>query len=96
MPIVPGVLVPLDEERLAARDDEPSRGVAREIVVEREGFACVFVANGRFGMSAVRPCPCVSNAMTWRFCASTGINEANDPPRPVKAPCNSTTGRPSP
>ena len=52
MSIDPGVLVPLDEERVVARDDEPGRGVAREIVVEREGFACVVVANGRFGSDA--------------------------------------------
>jgi len=52
MPIVPGELVALDKERVAARDDEPGRGVAREVVVEREGFACVFVANGRFGSDA--------------------------------------------
>jgi hypothetical protein len=37
MPIVPGVLVALDEERVPARDDEPGRGVAREVVLEREG-----------------------------------------------------------
>jgi len=52
MPIVPGVLVALDEERVAARDDEPGRGVAREVVVAREGFACVRVVKGRFGSHA--------------------------------------------
>ena len=52
MPVVPRVLVALDEDRVAAGDEEPGGGVAREVVVERECSSLILVANCRFRGSA--------------------------------------------
>src|SRR4029077_1568997 len=52
MPIVPAVLVALDEDRVAARDEEAGGRVAREVVVERAGLAPKLVAERRLGVYA--------------------------------------------
>ena len=44
MPLIAQVLVALDEDGIAARDEEPGRGVAREVPVERERFSRVLGA----------------------------------------------------
>jgi hypothetical protein len=49
MPIVPRVLVALEEDRVAPRDEEPGRGVAPEVVVEGERLAIVLVADDGLG-----------------------------------------------
>src|SRR5262249_26627980 len=52
MPIVPAVLVTLDEDRVAARDEEAGGRVAPEVVVERAGLAPKLVAERRLGVYA--------------------------------------------
>jgi len=52
MPIVPAVLVTLDEDRVAARDEEAGGRVAAEVVVERAGLAPKLVAERRLGVYA--------------------------------------------
>ena len=52
MPIVAAVLVALEEDRFAARDEEAGRRVAREIVVERTGLTPELVAECRLGVDA--------------------------------------------
>ena len=49
MPIVPRVLVALEEDRVAPRDEEPGRGAAREVVVEGERLAIMLVADDGLG-----------------------------------------------
>jgi len=49
MPIVPAVLVTLDENRLARRDEETGGRVAREVVVQRVGLARELISEGRLG-----------------------------------------------
>jgi hypothetical protein len=55
MPIVPRVLIALDQDRVAARDEQPGGGVARQVVVERAGLRLVLVAQGRLGGRAGEP-----------------------------------------
>jgi len=38
MPIVPGVLIALDQDPVVARDEKPGGGIARKVGVEREGL----------------------------------------------------------
>ena len=52
MPIIAAVLVALDEDRFAARDEEAGRRIAREIVVERTGLAPELVSERRLGVYA--------------------------------------------
>src|SRR5580765_4109185 len=49
MPIVPRVLVALEEDRVAPRDEESGRGVAREVVVESERLAILLVPDDWLG-----------------------------------------------
>ena len=55
MPIVPRVLVALDEDRIVPRNEERGGGVAREVVVDGEGRPLVRVANRRLGRRAPDP-----------------------------------------
>jgi hypothetical protein len=55
MPIVPRVLIPLDEDCVTARDEQAGRGVARQVVVERAGLRQGLVAQGRLGGRADEP-----------------------------------------
>ena len=52
MPIVAAVLVALDEDRVAARDEEAGGRIARQVVVERAGLAPKLVAERRLGVYA--------------------------------------------
>ena len=52
MTIVPAVLVALDEDRFAARDEEAGRRVVRQVVVERTGLTLELVAERRLGVHA--------------------------------------------
>ena len=49
IPVGPRVLIALDEDRIAAGDQEPGRGIARQVVVEGEVAPLVFVAQFRLG-----------------------------------------------
>ena len=70
MPIVPAVLVALDEDRFAARDEEPGRRVAREVVVERECLA----PDTRSGLPARRPR--APDATAWWRGEPTGLRKS--------------------
>ena len=48
MPIVPAILVALDEDRFAPHDEEARGRVAREVVVKGECLALILVADCRF------------------------------------------------
>ena len=49
MPLVPRVLIALDEDRVVARDEEPSGRVPREVLIQPEALAPEVVANLRLG-----------------------------------------------
>ena len=53
MPVVPGVLIALDQDRVTARDEKSGDGIVRQVVVEREGLDPVLVAQGRLGGGSV-------------------------------------------
>ena len=45
VPVAPRVLIAFDEDRVATGDQKPGGGVAREVVVQGEFLALVFIAN---------------------------------------------------
>ena len=49
MAVASAVLIALDEQRVAARDDEPGRRIAREVAVDVRRGALVVVLNRRLG-----------------------------------------------
>ena len=55
MPIRPRVLVALDEDGVTTRDEKPGGRIAGKVVVERAGFALVFVTQGRLGGRTEQP-----------------------------------------
>ena len=55
MAIIPAVLIALDQDRLAARDEEPGGRVAREVAVQVRGRALVVVLEDRLRGRAPQP-----------------------------------------
>ena len=55
MPVVPAVLIALEEDRVAARDEEPRGGVTREVIVDAEGLSVELVARGRLRRGTLEP-----------------------------------------
>ena len=55
VPIGPRILVALDEDGVATRDQESGGRVARKVVVERAGLALVLVTQGRLGGRTEQP-----------------------------------------
>ena len=55
VPIVPRVLIALDQDRIVAREEESRHRMARQVIVDREALALVVVMNGRLDRRTSEP-----------------------------------------